>query len=111
MITALIMAGGEGTRFWPLSRSHRPKQFLKLSDNQKTMLQNTVERINDLVPLERVFIATNQAYQQPIQEQLTGIPADNIIVEPYKRNNAKKKLFLLHICHIILTVCYPTGIY
>ena len=43
MITALIMAGGEGTRFWPLSRKDHPKQFLKLNDDQKTMLQETVE--------------------------------------------------------------------
>ena len=62
MITALIMAGGEGTRFWLLSRKDHPKQFLKLNDNQKTMLQETVERINELVPLEQVFIATNEAY-------------------------------------------------
>lgn len=88
MITALIMAGGEGTRFWPLSRSNRPKQFLKLTDNQQTMLQATVERISELVPLERVFIATNQAYQKPIQDQLEGIPAENIIVEPLKRDTA-----------------------
>jgi len=53
MITALIMAGGQGTRFWPLSRKDNPKQFLKLSDNQRTMLQNTVERIKPLVPVKR----------------------------------------------------------
>ena len=88
MITALIMAGGEGTRFWPLSRSHRPKQFLKLSDNQKTMLQKTVERITSLLPIEQVFIATNQAYQETIQKQLAELPAENIIVEPMKRDTA-----------------------
>lgn len=88
MITALIMAGGEGTRFWPLSRSHRPKQFLKLTDDQQTMLQATVERISELVPLEQVFIATNKAYQRPIEKQLKGIPAENIIVEPVKRDTA-----------------------
>jgi len=88
MITALIMAGGEGTRFWPLSRKDHPKQFLKLNDNQKTMLQETVERINELVPLEQVFIATNEAYQKAIKKQLDGIPEENIIVEPMKRNTA-----------------------
>ena len=67
MITALIMAGGEGTRFWPLSRKDNPKQFLKLNDNQKTMLQETVERIKDLVSIEQVFIATNEAYQKAIK--------------------------------------------
>lgn len=88
MITALIMAGGEGTRFWPLSRKDNPKQFLKLNDDQKTMLQETVERIKDLVPIEQVFIATNEAYQKAIKEQLDGIPSENIIVEPMKRNTA-----------------------
>jgi len=62
MITALIMAGGEGTRFWPLSRKDNPKQFLKLNDDQKAMLQETVERIKELVPMEQVFISTNKAY-------------------------------------------------
>jgi mannose-1-phosphate guanylyltransferase len=82
------MAGGEGTRFWPLSRKDNPKQFLKLNDNQKTMLQETVERINKLVPLEQVFIATNEAYQEAIKNQLDGVPSENIIVEPMKRNTA-----------------------
>jgi len=88
MITALIMAGGEGTRFWPLSRKDNPKQFLKLNDDQKTMLQETVERIKKLVPIEQVFIATNEAYQKAIKNQLDGIPSENIIVEPMKRNTA-----------------------
>ncbi|PUU86212.1 MULTISPECIES: mannose-1-phosphate guanylyltransferase [Halanaerobium] len=88
MITALIMAGGEGTRFWPLSRKDNPKQFLKLNDEKKTMLQETVERISGLVPLEQVFIATNEAYQKAIKKQLDGIPKENIIVEPMKRNTA-----------------------
>ncbi|SIR46580.1 mannose-1-phosphate guanylyltransferase [Halanaerobium kushneri] len=88
MITALIMAGGEGTRFWPLSRKDNPKQFLKLNDDQKTMLQETVERIKELVPIEQVFIATNEAYQEAIKKQIDGIPSENIIVEPMKRNTA-----------------------
>lgn len=88
MITALIMAGGEGTRFWPLSREDKPKQFLSLTDNQKTMLQNTVERIRPLVPPEQVFIATNSRYQEAIKKQLQKVPDKNIIIEPLKRNTA-----------------------
>jgi len=88
MITALIMAGGEGTRFWPLSRKDNPKQFLKLNDEQKTMLQQTVERINVLVPYEQIFIATNANYAKAIKEQLLEIPEKNIIIEPFKRNTA-----------------------
>jgi mannose-1-phosphate guanylyltransferase len=83
------MAGGQETRFWPLSsRAHRPKQFLNLTDDQKTILQSTVERIKPLVPAEQIFIATNRNYKKPIQEQLAEIPVDNIIIEPLKRNTA-----------------------
>ncbi|MDZ7672425.1 MAG: sugar phosphate nucleotidyltransferase [Halanaerobiales bacterium] len=88
MITALIMAGGQGTRFWPLSRKDNPKQFLNLTDNQRTMLQNTVERIKPLVPADKVFIATNKRYKKAIAEQLDEVPEENIIIEPYKRNTA-----------------------
>lgn len=88
MITALIMAGGEGTRFWPLSRSNRPKQFLKLTDDQKTMLQSTVDRIKGLVPPEQIFIATNENYREAIEKQLPEVPEENIIIEPYKRDTA-----------------------
>lgn len=88
MITVLIMAGGQGTRFWPLSRADRPKQFLKLTDDQKTMLQQTVDRVRKLVGTEQIFIATNHRYRQPIREQLPEIPVENIIIEPYKRDTA-----------------------
>ncbi len=88
LLTALIMAGGQGTRFWPLSRADRPKQFLKLTDNQLTMLQSTVQRLKGIVAEERVFIATNEEYRQAISEQLPVIPEDNIIIEPCKRDTA-----------------------
>lgn len=88
MITALIMAGGQGTRFWPLSRADRPKQFLKLTDDQKTMLQATVSRIEKLVPADRIFVATNKNYSQAIYRQLPELPEENIIIEPCKRDTA-----------------------
>ncbi len=88
MITALIMAGGQGTRFWPLSRTERPKQFLKLTDDQQTMLQQTVERINKLIPAEQIFIATNHRYKDPIREQLPAILPENIIIEPAQKDTA-----------------------
>jgi len=88
MITVLIMAGGQGTRFWPLSRADRPKQFLKLTDDQKTMLQQTVSRVKGLVKPEQVFIATNERYKQPVTEQLPEIPEENVIIEPFKRDTA-----------------------
>ena len=72
--TALIMAGGRGERFWPRSRKHMPKQFLSLTDDGKTMIQLTVERIRPLVELEDIYIATNKDYKQLVLEQLPGIP-------------------------------------
>ena len=87
-VTALIMAGGRGERFWPRSRKSLPKQFLSLTDDGKTMIQLTVERISPLVELEDIYIATNKDYKQLALEQLPGIPEENILCEPIGRNTA-----------------------
>lgn len=87
-ITALIMAGGRGERFWPRSRRNMPKQFLTLTDDGKTMIQLTVERILPLVDMEDIYIATNKDYRQLALEQLPGIPEENILCEPIGRNTA-----------------------
>lgn len=86
--TALIMAGGRGERFWPRSRKTLPKQFLSLTDDGKTMIQLTVERISPLVDLEDVYIATNKDYKELVLEQLPGLPEENILCEPIGRNTA-----------------------
>ncbi len=86
--TALIMAGGRGERFWPKSRKNLPKQFLSLTDDGKTMIQLTVERISPLVDLEDVYISTNKDYKNLVLEQLPGIPEKNILCEPVGRNTA-----------------------
>ncbi len=85
---ALIMAGGRGERFWPKSRRNMPKQFLSLTDDGKTMIQLTVERILPLVKMEDIYISTNKEYKDLVREQLTGIPLENIICEPVGRNTA-----------------------
>lgn len=87
-ITALIMAGGRGERFWPKSRKSLPKQFLSLTGDGKTMIQLTVERILPLVPMENIYIATNADYKGLVREQLPGIPEGNILCEPVGRNTA-----------------------
>lgn len=87
MLCALIMAGGKGTRFWPLSTEDRPKQFLKLL-SEDTMLQATVKRINKLIPLERIFICTGETYVNLIKEQLPNLNEKNIIIEPEGKNTA-----------------------
>ena len=86
--TALIMAGGRGERFWPRSRQSLPKQFLSLTDDGRTMLQLTVERILPLVKIEDIFIATNRSYKGLVMEQLPGLPEGNILCEPQGRNTA-----------------------
>lgn len=87
MLCALIMAGGKGTRFWPLSTEDKPKQFLKLLGNY-TMLQSTVKRINKLIPMERIFVCTVETYENLVREQLPELNKKNIIVEPEGRNTA-----------------------
>lgn len=86
--TALIMAGGRGERFWPKSRKRMPKQFLSLTDDGKTMIQHTVERILPMVDVEDIYIVTNRDYKPLVQEQLPDIPQENILCEPVGRNTA-----------------------
>lgn len=86
--TALIMAGGRGERFWPKSRQSLPKQFLSLTDDGKTMIQLTVERILPLVEMSDIYIATNRNYKELVKRQLPEIPEENILCEPVGRNTA-----------------------
>lgn len=87
-ITAVIMAGGKGERFWPRSRQHLPKQFLSLTPDGKTMIQHTVERIGSVVDIEDVFVVTNKDYETLVLEQLKGIPKENVLLEPVAKNTA-----------------------
>ena len=84
---ALIMAGGSGTRFWPLSTNEKPKQFLDLV-SEKTMIKETIDRIKKLVPIERIFISTNIKYFDIIKKELPEIADRNIIFEPMARDTA-----------------------
>ena len=86
-ICALIMAGGKGTRFWPLSTEEKPKQFLNLV-GEKTMIQMTVDRILPMIPIEKIFVCTGEKYIDLVKEQLPNLPERNIIVEPEGRNTA-----------------------
>lgn len=87
-VTAVIMAGGRGERFWPKSRNNRPKQFLSLTSDGETMIQKTVKRLSPLVNAEDIFIVTNAAYTELVKEQLPDVPAENILAEPCARNTA-----------------------
>jgi mannose-1-phosphate guanylyltransferase len=87
MLHAVIMAGGSGTRFWPQSTEARPKQFLNIF-GERTMLQDTVDRIKPLVSADRVWVITNDKYVDLVQEQLPDVPANNIVGEPVGKNTA-----------------------
>lgn len=87
-ITAVIMAGGRGERFWPKSRNNRPKQFLSLTSDGETMIQKTVKRLSPLVSAEDIFIVTNVAYADLVNDQLPDVPRENILCEPCARNTA-----------------------
>jgi mannose-1-phosphate guanylyltransferase len=84
---ALILAGGSGERFWPLSRRSRPKQLLRLISN-KTLLEETVARLTDLIPRERILILTNVEQEGAVRELLSDFPDENIVAEPAKRDTA-----------------------
>ncbi len=84
---ALIMAGGVGSRFWPRSKEKTPKQLLKIF-GENTMIQDTVERLNGIIPQNNIFIITNKVQKEEIQKQLPSIPAENIIEEPFGKNTA-----------------------
>lgn len=87
MLYALVLAGGKGTRLYPLSRADKPKQFLKLIDN-KSFLRNTVDRIKPLVEKEKICIVTNEEYYTKVREELPEINEENIFVEPSNKETA-----------------------
>jgi len=84
---ALVMAGGIGSRLWPRSRRNRPKQFLDLLTS-RTLLQQTVERIEPLIPLERLLVVVSEEHADLVCEQIPGLPAENVVVEPGPRGTA-----------------------
>jgi len=84
---ALIMAGGEGKRFWPLSTKDKPKQFLSLLGD-KSLIRQTVDRILPLIPIERVFIVTVKAYAEETLKHIPELPPENLILEPEGKNTA-----------------------
>lgn len=94
---AVIMAGGTGTRLWPMSRTAKPKQFHKLV-SEKTLLQETFDRVKKALPEENIYISTNVQYEEEIRRQLPDLKAENFIIEPAKRNTAPALLYLaMHI--------------
>ena len=84
---ALILAGGSGTRFWPLSRNARPKQLLDLFGTG-TLLCQAIERLSGIVPAENIFILTNHLQEEEVRRQASKLPPENIVAEPARRDTA-----------------------
>src|SRR5262245_63159447 len=84
---ALILAGGSGERFWPLSRRTRPKQLLSLVSS-KALLEETLARLEGLIPYERTLVLTNAEQESAVRKLLGNFPTENILAEPAKRDTA-----------------------
>src|SRR5580698_10591947 len=84
----VIMAGGIGSRFWPMSRQDYPKQFLDILNTGKTLIQWTFDRFASFIPIENIYVVTSQEYAAIVQEQLPQLPAANILGEPSRKNTA-----------------------
>lgn len=84
----VIMAGGVGSRFWPFSRTEKPKQFLDFFGTGKSLLQMTVDRFRPLIPIDHMLIVTNVTYKQLILEQIPDLKESQILCEPARRNTA-----------------------
>lgn len=84
----VIMAGGVGSRFWPMSTETRPKQFIDMLGTGRSLLQMTLDRFGDICPKENVWIVTNRAYADIVKQQLPDLPDSNILLEPCRRNTA-----------------------
>lgn len=97
MLVAVIMAGGAGTRFWPLSTEEKPKQFLRLF-GERTLLQMSYDRVAGLVPPERVLVLTAERFLPLVQEQLPQVPQENVIGEPLRRDTAAAVALAAAIC-------------
>lgn len=84
----IIMAGGVGARFWPMSRTDHPKQFIDILGTGRTLVQQTYQRFRKICPAENIFIVTNEIYRDLVLKQIPEIPENNIVLEPAMRNTA-----------------------
>lgn len=84
----VIMAGGVGSRFWPMSTEETPKQFIDVLGAGRTLLQMTRDRFKGICPAENIWVVTNKRYAELVRQQLPDIPVDNILLEPCRRNTA-----------------------
>ena len=82
------MAGGVGSRFWPMSKTNKPKQFLDVLGTGETLLQRTVSRFSKVCAPDHIYVVTSEQYKDLVAEQLPKIPKENILLEPARKNTA-----------------------
>lgn len=92
----VIMAGGVGARFWPLSRNSRPKQFIDILGTGETLIQQTFRRLTTICPAENIFVVTHQQYFDQVVEQLPAIVPEHVLCEPMRRNTAPCVAYATH---------------
>ena len=85
---AILMAGGVGSRFWPVSTTDFPKQFHDMLGSGETLIQKTFSRLAKLIPVENILILTNENYNHLVLEQLPLVKQERILLEPAMRNTA-----------------------
>jgi len=83
-----IMAGGIGSRFWPMSRTDYPKQFLDILNTGRTLIQSTYDRFLEFIPAENIYVVTSAQYKDIVHKQLPSLPTENILCEPSRKNTA-----------------------
>ncbi len=93
----VIMAGGIGSRFWPVSRTHRPKQFMDFLGTGRTLIQQTFDRFLPLCPPENIFVVTNAQYAPLVHEQLPKLKPEQVLLEPERRNTAPCIAYANHV--------------
>jgi mannose-1-phosphate guanylyltransferase len=91
-----IMAGGIGSRFWPMSRTNFPKQFLDILNTGRTLIQGTFDRFANFVPVENIYVVTFEHYKDIVAEQLPNLPKENILCEPSRKNTAPCVAYISH---------------
>lgn len=84
----VIMAGGVGSRFWPMSTTSQPKQFLDILGTGRTLIQQTFDRFTEICPINNIYIVTNEIYKSLVLEQIPEINPENVLTEPYRKNTA-----------------------
>ena len=107
-----IMAGGIGSRFWPMSRTNYPKQFLDILNIGRTLIQSTYDRFAKFIPKENIYVVTFEDYADIVAEQLPELSKANILCEPSRKNTAPCIAYVSYKIHLLNAnanlICAPS---